>query len=222
MINNTLFYEKVLNEIPAVVYINTFTEPGNPKSLINSWSNRYALNFIGYSQQEINEMGFSFFTNVLHPDDLELIVNNKAIDVNNETSSQARFTTLQRLKPKGKNDYIWFYGHGIQIETFDNTYSKTFLNVVVEISRQIHSENQLISILNEINRFKNECLCQILTIREKELLSHIARGLTDKEIANKFNISLGTAKTHRNNIIRKLGVRNSASLAAFAATCGYN
>lgn len=223
LVENTLAFEKIINEIPAIVYINSFREPGNPKSLVNVWSNRYALDFIGYTQTEIKEMGFSFFTKTLHPDDMELILDNRDIEVASQNLTQTiKYTVLQRLKPKGKNDYAWFYGNGILIESYDNGFPKTFLCVVVEVAKQIHSENQLIALLKEINRLKNECRCNVLTSREKELLPHIAKGLTDKEIANRFFISMGTAKTHRNNIIKKLRVKNSANLAAFATECGLN
>lgn len=220
---NTLDFEKIINEIPAIIYINSFNEPGNPKSLVNVWSNRYALDFIGYSQEEIKEMGFSFFTNTLHPNDIELILGNRDIKVAGQNLTQAtKYTALQRLKPKGKNNYEWFYGNGILIESYDSGFPKTILCVVIEVAKQIHSENQLITLLREVNRLKNECRCNVLTPREKELLPHIAKGLTDKEIANRFFISLKTAKTHRNNIIKKLRLKNSANLAAFATECGLN
>lgn len=49
-----------------------------------------------------------------------------------------------------------------------------------------------------------------LTEREKEVLGLIAQGLTDKDIADKMNISLHTVKTHRKNIVTKTNSRNSA------------
>lgn len=49
-----------------------------------------------------------------------------------------------------------------------------------------------------------------LTEREKEVLSLIAQGLTDKEIADEMEISLHTVKTHRKNILSKTSSRNTA------------
>jgi len=51
-----------------------------------------------------------------------------------------------------------------------------------------------------------------LTRREKEVLQLIIEEHTTKEIANMLYISNSTAETHRLNIIRKLGVRNTAGL----------
>jgi len=47
-----------------------------------------------------------------------------------------------------------------------------------------------------------------LTDREIELLSLIAKGLSNQEIAQRLFISLPTVKWHASNIYRKLGVRN--------------
>lgn len=56
----------------------------------------------------------------------------------------------------------------------------------------------------------------ILTKREKEILTHIAEGLTDKEIAEKVFLSPLTVTTHRKNILSKLGLKNKVELARFA------
>lgn len=56
----------------------------------------------------------------------------------------------------------------------------------------------------------------VLTKREKEVLIHIAEGLTDKEIAEKVFLSPLTITTHRKNILSKLGLKNKVELARFA------
>lgn len=55
-----------------------------------------------------------------------------------------------------------------------------------------------------------------LTKREKEILSLIAQGLTDKEIAEKVFLSPLTVTTHRKNILSKLVLKNKVELTRFA------
>lgn len=52
----------------------------------------------------------------------------------------------------------------------------------------------------------------ILTRREKEVLTLIAEGMTNNEIAEKLFISITTVDTHRKNILAKFNCRNIASL----------
>jgi DNA-binding NarL/FixJ family response regulator len=55
-----------------------------------------------------------------------------------------------------------------------------------------------------------------LTEREIEIVKHIANGLSSNEIAEQLFISPRTVETHRNNIIKKLGVNNVAGVVRFA------
>jgi DNA-binding NarL/FixJ family response regulator len=55
-----------------------------------------------------------------------------------------------------------------------------------------------------------------LTKREKEILTLIAQGLTDREIAEKVFLSPLTVTTHRKNILSKLGLKNKVELTRFA------
>lgn len=54
--------------------------------------------------------------------------------------------------------------------------------------------------------------CSHLTSREREIVEHIADGLTHKEIARSLGISPATVRNHTQAILTKLGVRNKAAL----------
>ena len=53
-----------------------------------------------------------------------------------------------------------------------------------------------------------------LTIREREISSFIANGLTCKEIARELDISHRTVETHRARIMKKLDCRNTAEMVS--------
>ncbi|WP_372658303.1 response regulator [Hydrogenophaga sp.] len=55
-----------------------------------------------------------------------------------------------------------------------------------------------------------------LTRSETTILRLVGEGLTSKEISLQLDISEATARKHRENIRRKLGIRNSAEMAAYA------
>lgn len=55
-----------------------------------------------------------------------------------------------------------------------------------------------------------------LTLRERQILSSIANGMTTKGIAEHLGISPKTVENHRSNIMSKLGVQSMAELLAYA------
>ncbi len=55
-----------------------------------------------------------------------------------------------------------------------------------------------------------------LTVREIDVVREIAKGLTNKEIADKLFLSTHTIVTHRKNITRKLGIKTTSGLTVYA------
>jgi len=57
---------------------------------------------------------------------------------------------------------------------------------------------------------------QVLTDRESEIMRLVSKGLSNKEIARRLNISQGTTKVHLHHIYQKLEINNRTVLAALA------
>jgi two-component system response regulator NreC len=60
----------------------------------------------------------------------------------------------------------------------------------------------------------------LLTDRERQVLAKIATGQPNKVIASELTISVKTVEKHRANLMRKLGLRNSAEITMFAVRNG--
>ncbi|MDP1568981.1 MAG: response regulator transcription factor [Vicinamibacterales bacterium] len=59
-----------------------------------------------------------------------------------------------------------------------------------------------------------------LTDREKQILKLVAEGRSNKEVAGVLDISVKTAMTHREHLMRKLDVHNRTELVRFALRAG--
>jgi DNA-binding NarL/FixJ family response regulator len=59
-----------------------------------------------------------------------------------------------------------------------------------------------------------------LTPRESQVLSHVAFGLSNDEIAGSLEISVETVKEHVQNLLRKLSVRDRTQAAVWAVQSG--
>ena len=85
-------------------------------------------------------------------------------------------------------------------------------SVVSEIIRQTPGESLL--------RGEMPLTTSVLSEREIEIVRLIARELSSNQIAERLFIALRTVETHRHNILRKLGVKNTAGILKFAIRHG--
>ncbi len=57
---------------------------------------------------------------------------------------------------------------------------------------------------------------EMLSQREKEIITYVVKGFTNKEIADKLSLSVHTVITHRRNIARKLQIHTPSGLTIYA------
>ena len=67
---------------------------------------------------------------------------------------------------------------------------------------------------------RTEDLKDNLSKREVEIIRYIASEMTNEEIAKKLELSKRTVDNHRQNILSKLNLRNTAGLVRFAVVNG--
>jgi FixJ family two-component response regulator len=59
-----------------------------------------------------------------------------------------------------------------------------------------------------------------LSPREREVMAHVVAGLLNKQVGFELGISEITVKTHRGNVMRKMGAPSLAALVTMAARLG--
>lgn len=119
------------------------------------------------------------------------------------------FTTLQNIRLQ----HIFNYGiAAIILKSATRDEFLQALHYVREGQYYIHNEIQ--RQINNVHFFaKPSCEHLVkLSGREKEVLQLIVEEYTSGEIAKKLFLSEGTIETHRLNILKKLGVRNTAGI----------
>lgn len=93
---------------------------------------------------------------------------------------------------------------------------KRAINLVVKGESYI--QPRLIPLLNNrlMARDSDKDKVDLLTKRELEVLTQVANGMINKEIANSLCISERTVKNHISNIFKKIGVSDRTQAAVFA------
>ena len=75
-------------------------------------------------------------------------------------------------------------------------------------------------IVAALNRKRSEHPAQILSQREFQVMSYLAAGKTNREIADTLSISVKTVDTHRGHVLKKLRLRNNSDITRFAISNG--
>jgi DNA-binding CsgD family transcriptional regulator len=121
------------------------------------------------------------------------------------------FTKIKKQYP----DIIWI---GIIYSLFDFSVIKVFDDVF-----SITDDHSII--VQKINKIHNISAIQTgedghLSERETDVLRLLTKGLSNKETADRLNISIHTVNTHRKNIMDKTGIRSLAGLTVYAVSKG--
>lgn len=96
-----------------------------------------------------------------------------------------------------------------------NSQTRQLYDETVSVVDELHT---IVDKLNKLVRHQNSNSedKDTLSQREKEIITLVAKGLTNKEIADTLFLSVHTVITHRRNIARKLEIHSATGLAIYA------
>ena len=69
-------------------------------------------------------------------------------------------------------------------------------------------------LLGERERMRQEDPLAVLTLRERDVLLHVAEGADRKEVAARLHLSVNTVRTHMQSLMAKLGVHSALEAVA--------
>ena len=140
------------------------------------------------------------------------------------------FPSLEVLNRKGQpNEKVFRHEHGDINEKIQD-----LINLLLKYVSYGTRKAQVTELLAFLYRFRKDLAIHSriedflilpmiegkLSPREKEILVCVAQGMQNKEIADKFGLSVFTVMTHRKNITEKTGIKSIAGLTAYAILQG--
>lgn len=90
-----------------------------------------------------------------------------------------------------------------------------FVPAVEKLEEQLRRKEIQSPVTTSVNTLSEDSPI-LLSEREKEIISCVARGMANKEIAEALCLSVNTVTTHRRNITRKLQIHTSNGLTIYA------
>ncbi len=146
---------------------------------------------------------FDELSNLSEKEKINIVIQNPVILQNRMNY----FTKLKKQYP----DILWF---GLVYSYFDSELLNKF-NEIISISDTIEI------ITKKLNNQYKQCGCknnlqEELSEREIDVLVQLVKGLSNKQIADKLNISIHTVISHRKNIIEKTGIKSLSGMTIYA------
>jgi DNA-binding NarL/FixJ family response regulator len=99
-----------------------------------------------------------------------------------------------------------------------NSSKDEMIEAIIEVNsgkKYVCDEVKNILAHQELEQESDQPDMNMLSRREIEIVKLIKEGLSSKEVALRLDISLKTVEVHRYNILKKLNLRNTASLVNF-------
>jgi DNA-binding NarL/FixJ family response regulator len=119
----------------------------------------------------------------------------------------------------GANGYILKDANGAELMMALRTVSLGQQFLCKSISSKILS-GYLSGYVPRDQRPPSSAVTQVITEREREVLTRIALGNSNKVIARELGVSPKTVEKHRSNLMRKLQLHNAAAITMFAIRNG--
>ncbi|MEM9933914.1 MAG: PAS domain-containing protein [Bacteroidota bacterium] len=135
------FQERILDTTPDVIYIYDLLNQRNV------FSNKSIFQELGYSEDEIQEMGDQLFINLAHPDDLSRIIHHHS-EVLPHLAEGETARLVYRMKQNGTENFVW-------LESLERSFERDDTGKVVSIAgiaRNITEEKEAQNKLREANK----------------------------------------------------------------------
>jgi DNA-binding CsgD family transcriptional regulator len=186
---------------------------------------------LGYSLQDIETGGELFLDTKTHPDDLIMLKQNEiylyslvfnlTIDENykfiseyrilNAVNNYVRVIQQQQVLELDKHGNLWLglciYDISPNQNNMDESLKSEILNF--RTGKIIHFIEPGKEITNALSK------------KEIEILKLVKDGFLSKEISEKLTISVHTVNTHRQRVLKKMGVNNSMEAVMLASKLGF-
>ncbi len=187
---------------------------------------------LGYNIQDADREGIEYFNRNIHPDDILLLTEagcyfmEMSFTVQVEKVKEFKVITDYRMK-KADGKYVRVIEQHslLELDKRGNAWlALSLLDISPDQDLEKPAQSRLFNFrTGELFQFPPPGLVMQdspLSRREKEILELLASGFISKQIADKLCISVNTVNTHRQRIIEKLEVSNTAEAINYGIKIG--
>lgn len=164
----------------------------------------------------VNEIRNAYVVNVVHDmDDLDSALKEhqpSVLFLSSDVASDLQDGLLNGLQ----NDYPEMKWVSLHLNSFPLKSKLSYACVLEEFASKTELSGCLNKLVAKLSLMEDNDDADKLSEREQMVLTQVAMGLTNKEIAEKLFISQHTVITHRKKITQKLGIKTISGLTVYA------
>ena len=183
----------------------------NLQGFVPKYFNQKALEMLNMSHKDYLSNMEDVVKSMHFPGSYERIVHMISSHLNGD-QSKAPICYIQRIRMYGQENY-----DGLFTLSKKNAKTNNLFNIYVPVNTVANTTNKILRILEEevyMRRYYKKFAS--LTTREKEIITLLALGYQNNEIAEQLFISKATVEQHRKNLKRKLEIKRFVDLIRFA------
>ncbi|MEQ9279264.1 MAG: helix-turn-helix transcriptional regulator [Balneola sp.] len=198
-------WQDFLDDIPGFVHLN------NKSGILVDYVNKTGIRETGFTNIELNEMGFEYQEKHLDPYTLNVTIKSLISFIGRDDENEI-FTFSQGHRKREEKEFEHIYTASKPLRGTDNLISYSLqLDQLDNLSKKVGR------VLREYKFMQRYFLhYKSLTPREVEVLTLLASGDTNQRISDQLYISTGTVKQHRKFIKKKTECKNTVQLVKFA------
>lgn len=187
---------------------------------------------LGWDLEEAGKPGCEYINSRMHPDDFELLSRasyrffSLVLSIQEDDQQNMKhYKFIVDYRTKGKDGVFIRVIEQHKILEFDPDGNIWLSLGIIDLSPDQDLQSlcryRLVNVeTGELYHIPREDPETVLSMREQEVLQLLAKGLISKQIADQLFISVNTVNTHRQRIIEKLNVSNTAGAIQYALNIG--
>ena len=195
-----------------------------------AWCSQSISTVLGIGREELLAGGWHALYERVHPQD-KVVLNKKLFpalrkqlkQLNHAERNAYIFSYTLRLR-HARGKYVLVAMENQSMQWGEKVWPSVYMTVIKNITPFGNRENMILTLAKFgqnrlfITTHQQEFpfRSERFTVRELEIIRHLARGMTSDMIADKLFISTETVRSHRKKILLKSGCKSSAELISLA------
>jgi DNA-binding CsgD family transcriptional regulator len=206
------FHRRIIDEIPVMIHINEIVED---KNYVLKWVNKFYENSVTKSVKERNKDTGEYYKQHYNNKDVKT-VEDSILALKDDKKI---YSAVYNYTPEA-GESKWMYSIGVPYKFTKEGELLQILCASIDLADKVYNPERYADMQKELKRIKHELTIATLSKSEIEVLRTLAKGMSEKEIADYQIKSIHTIKTHLKNIRKKLNITKNTKLVKFAIEIG--